>query len=100
MNWLFRMLPTCSDMTRLLSDSMDRTLPLHMRMRMYLHLKLCVLCDEYKQQLALIRDVLRKGGAQLTDHSPAQKPRLSAEAKARIQRALDSHAPSGAGPDL
>jgi hypothetical protein len=85
------MLPTCRDMTRLLSDAMDRTLPFHVRMRMRLHLRICVACERYKHQLTLIRNLLRKDGAQLIDHYRPQKPCLSAEAKARIQRALDSH---------
>jgi hypothetical protein len=78
-------------MTRLLSDAMDRTLPFHVRMRMRLHLKICAVCERYKHQLTLIRKLLRKDGALLIDHYRRQKPCLSAEAKARIQRALDSH---------
>lgn len=90
MSWLFRMLPTCRDMTRLLSDSMDRTLPVHIRLRMVLHLRMCVLCERYKRQLGLLRDVLRKDGARLIEVDRPQKPRLSAEAKERIRRAIDS----------
>jgi hypothetical protein len=85
------MLPTCQDMTRLLSDAMDRTLPFHMRLRMRIHLFMCALCERYKRQLTLLRDVLRTEGAQLHDDGSTQKPRLSAEAKERIARALDSH---------
>lgn len=84
--WLF----TCQDMSHLLSDVMDRTLPLHIRLRMRLHLQICVLCRHYRQQLTLIRAVLRKSGTQALDDSRAEHPGLSPEAKARIQRALDS----------
>ncbi len=91
MSWFLRMLPTCRDMTRLLSDSMDRTLPFHVRLRMRLHLLTCVLCKGYKHQLGLMRDLLRKDGARLIEADRPQKPCLSAEAKERIQRALDSH---------
>lgn len=91
MSWLFRMLPTCRDMTRLLSDSMDRALPFHVRMRMHLHLRMCVLCEGYKHQLGLIRDVLRKDGTRIMEADRPQKSCLSAEAKARIQRALNTH---------
>ena len=91
MSWLLRMLPTCRDMARLLSDAMDRTLPLHVRMRMHLHLRMCVLCEGYKRQLRLMRELLRKDGARLIEADRLQKPCLSAEAKERIQRALDSY---------
>jgi Putative zinc-finger len=91
MRRLSRMMLTCQDMSRLLSDAMDRTLPLHMRVRMRAHLWICALCERYKQQLTLLRDVLRKNGTRLNDDARAENPRLSPEAKARIQRALDSH---------
>lgn len=81
---------TCQDMSRLLSDAMDRALPWHMRLRMRLHLRICLLCRQYKQQLTLLRDILRKSDNQLTDADHANAPSLSPEAKARIQRALDS----------
>lgn len=77
-------------MARLLSESLDRTLPLHVRIRMYLHLRMCVLCTQYKRQLELLRRVLRKDGAKLIEADRPQKPSLSAEAKERIRRALDS----------
>lgn len=81
---------TCQDMSRLLSDAMDRRLPWHAHLRMHLHLRICLLCRQYQHQLTLLRDVLRKSGNQLTDaeHTPA--PGLSPEAKARIQRAIES----------
>mgnify|MGYP003439061459 FL=1 len=81
---------TCQDMSHLLSDGMDRTLPFHTRLRMRFHLLICVLCRRYKQQLALIRNVLRKNGTTLNDDTRAHAPGLTPEAKARIQRALDS----------
>lgn len=81
---------TCQDMSRLLSDAMDRTLPWHTRLRMHLHLRICLLCRQYQHQLALLRAVLRKSDNQLTEAEHTQTPGLSPEAKARIQRALDS----------
>jgi hypothetical protein len=90
MSPLSRLMFTCHDMSRLLSDAMDRTLPLHTRVRMRAHLWICVLCQRYQQQLTILRDVLRKNGTKLNEGGGAETPRLSSEAKARIQRALDS----------
>ena len=90
MSGLSRLLPSCQEMARLLSDSMDHTLPLHVRVRMYLHLRICSLCTGYRRQLQLIRDLFRKSPADLIGSSPSQTPGLSAEAKARILRAIDS----------
>lgn len=93
MSRLSRLLFTCQDMSRLLSESMDRTPPFHTRLRMRLHLLICVLCRRYGHQLTLIRSVLRKNGTKVHDDGRTDVPGLSPEAKARIQRALDSRRP-------
>jgi len=93
MSRVSRLIFSCQNMARLLSDAMDRTLPLHVRLRMRVHLIMCTLCERYKRQLTLLRDVLRADAAQLRDDGPAQSPRLSTEVKERIRRTLDSHRP-------
>ncbi|MDP1770206.1 MAG: zf-HC2 domain-containing protein [Nitrospirota bacterium] len=90
MSPLYHIIYTCQDMARLLSDAMDRSLPWHTRLRMHLHLRLCLLCRRYQQQLTLLRTVLRKRATTLDEDDRADAPTLSPEAKARIQRALDS----------
>ena len=86
-----RWLPTCRDMSRLLSDAMDTRLPWHLRARMYVHLRVCTLCEAYKQHLALLRSVLRHDRArQIVDEEASPRSGLSTEAKERIRRALDS----------
>lgn len=87
--WLF----TCQDMSHLLSEVMDRTVPFHTRLRMRCHLLICVLCRRYQHQITLVRAVLRKNDATLHETSRTDAPGLSPEAKARIQRALDSRRP-------
>ena len=67
MSWVRGIMPTCQEMTRLLSDAMDRSLPLHVRMRMLVHLVICTLCQRYQGQLRLIRQMLRKRGGQLEE---------------------------------
>lgn len=93
MSWMTRSLYTCQDMSRLLSDVMDQSLPWHVRLRMRAHLHICALCRRYEQQLTLIRAVLRKNSATLNDKDRPTPSSLSPEAKARIQQALDSRRP-------
>ncbi len=81
-------MPTCQEMTRLLSDAMDRSLPFHLRIRMQVHLAMCTLCQRYRRQLKLIRDMLRHQGNQLNTAWDLHEPSLSPEAKQRLQRAL------------
>lgn len=90
MNWVARFLPTCQEMSHLLSDALDRRLPWHIRARMFLHLRMCVLCEQYRHQLALLRRLLRFKDDSHSTRRHAPQPGLSDEAKGRIRRALDS----------
>lgn len=83
-------MPTCQEMTRLLSDAMDRSLPFHLRMRMRVHLLICTLCQQYQRQLRLIRHILRTHGERLEKTRQQQEPSLSPEAKQRLQQALEA----------
>ncbi len=43
--------PKCREMVRILSDSMDRPLPLSMRIKKRLHYLICCWCQRYEEQL-------------------------------------------------
>jgi predicted anti-sigma-YlaC factor YlaD len=90
MNQRFRFMLNCQDTAQLLSDSMDRKLSLYARFRIHAHLRICRLCQAYQQQLHLLRDLLRKSPAELIDSEDSIPPGLSAEAKRRIIRAINS----------
>jgi len=79
---------SCKDVTRLISDSMDRSLPLGKRIGVRLHLMICRFCARYERQLLLIRDTVRR----IADppDPPAALPleALSPEARERILRSL------------
>ncbi|RQR26445.1 zf-HC2 domain-containing protein [Burkholderia sp. Bp9143] len=50
------MLPgKCRDVTRLLSDALDRSLTLHEHMQVHVHLPACSGCRAYRGQIALLR---------------------------------------------
>lgn len=93
MSRLVHLLPTCRDMSRLLSDAMDHRLPWHARAKMYAHLRICALCRAYQRQLSLLRAVLRHDPARLSDDATSAHRGLSLEAKERIRRVLDSFRP-------
>jgi len=82
------MMLSCKDVTRLISDSMDRSLPLGKRIGVRLHLMICRFCVRYERQLQLIRDTVRR----IADppDPPAALPldALSSEARERILRSI------------
>ncbi|MGB3097042.1 MAG: hypothetical protein WBB46_09980 [Candidatus Deferrimicrobiaceae bacterium] len=79
---------SCKDTTLLVSESMDRTLPLGRRLAKRLHLMMCVLCARYERQLFMMREVLKRVGAEENPPGPDDVT-LSPEAKERIKKALN-----------
>lgn len=82
------MMLSCRDATRLISESMDRTLPVGKRIGVRLHLLLCRFCARYERQLLLIRDTLRRIAAAEGEPAGMVPETLSAEARERIRKSL------------
>jgi hypothetical protein len=53
------LMPTCKEVHRLVSEAMDRDLPLTQRLRVRLHLLICTACSRFERQMALLRSALR-----------------------------------------
>lgn len=83
---MFGLIPDCKEVTRMVSDSMDRDLPLIQRMKMRMHLVMCKYCSRFEKQLAL----LRKASQSLATHRPEPdaSPVLPRDARDRIKKAL------------
>jgi len=79
---------SCRDVTQLLSESMDTSLPIGKRIGVRLHLLMCKFCTRYERQLLLIRETVRRLAA--TEEKPGEPPgeTLSEEAKERIRNSL------------
>ena len=54
-HWMFK----CKEVSRMISDSMDRKLPLHHRVMIRIHLAMCKHCSRFRRQLLLIRETCR-----------------------------------------
>lgn len=72
------LLPTCREMSRLLSEARDGGRPIGWHMRV--HLGICAVCRRALAQFGILGAMVKK--------SPADGPGLSAEAKDRLRRAL------------
>jgi hypothetical protein len=55
-----RLTPKCREVTRHLSQGMDKRLPLLMRFRLRLHFLMCCYCRRYSEQLHFIRKASRR----------------------------------------
>lgn len=50
----------CKEASRLISQRLDRPLPLGSRVLLRVHLSLCDACTEFQRQVALLREAARR----------------------------------------
>jgi predicted anti-sigma-YlaC factor YlaD len=82
-------MPSCKDVSRLVSDALDRSLPLAQRVAVRIHLVMCQACDLYSRQIRSLRELLRRYPEQL-EPDPAEERRLSLAAKQRMRQAIEN----------
>ena len=75
----------CRDVTRLVSESMDRTLPFTTRIQLQLHLWICQACAQYRRQLLVLRQATRRSA---TETHAQEETQLSSAARARLKEAF------------
>ena len=75
---------TCRQAAELASQSLDRRLSPRQRFSLWLHLKACRFCSAFRQQLLWLRRAAAQEALRLE-----QEARLSADARRRMQEALD-----------
>lgn len=81
------LLPSCKEAARLQSEALDKKLSLLQRIGLRLHLTMCKLCKRYSQQIRYLRAM---AGESSQDESLPPSRCLSTEARARIQRKINS----------
>lgn len=81
---------SCRDVTKLLSESMDTSLPIGKRIGVRIHLLICEFCARYERQLLLIRDTVRRLGGSEERPVEASGETLSEESKERIRNSLQN----------
>ena len=79
---------SCKDVTRLISESMDHSLPFGKRAGVRFHLLICRFCARYERQLLLIRETVRRIASMEDAYGSHIGERLSAEARERIRKSL------------
>jgi hypothetical protein len=81
----------CKAITVLISQSLDRKLPLYQRLLLRLHLYGCLACVRFQTQVRLLRALLRLREQQSSAGLTAEQS-LSAAARARLHLALQQAA--------
>ena len=77
--------PKCTEMVRILSQSMDEPMPLMMRIKKRVHFLICCWCQRYEEQLRYMRHTARHFPEHADEASNAIFP---PETKERIKRRI------------
>lgn len=87
MRLMVRVMPSCKDISALISQGMDEKLPLMKRLSIRLHVSMCSLCRRYEKQLRM----LRAGTAHYANPDENEiEQSLSPEAKEKLEKALEN----------
>ena len=84
--WFLRTLPACQQTVQTISQSMERKLSLSERIKVKLHLWICVWCQWYLEHLHIIRDASRAQAAKAPEVMSSAT--LSNDARERMRRRL------------
>ena len=82
---------SCKDVSRLMSDSLEKQLPLSKRMGIRMHLMMCSVCRTARKQLLFVRQLLTGYDRWLEESGP-EKDRLPADVAERIKNEMAEHA--------
>lgn len=74
----------CKDITKLISDSMERKLSWWQRIDLRMHLILCGFCRRFQANVLVLRKLVTSEKL----YDGPEKAKLSVEAKARIRNAI------------
>jgi len=78
----------CKEVSRLVSESLDRKFPFWQRMGVWIHLNMCKLCCGFRKDVLNLRSAARQHADDIK--MDTSEPALSEEARERIQHALKS----------
>jgi hypothetical protein len=79
---------SCKEIARLVSESLDHTLPFGQRVAVRFHLMMCSLCSRFRRQMLFVREMGRRFGKGGDRAGMPATVRLSPEARERIRCAL------------
>ena len=84
-HWMFK----CKEVTRMVSESLDRKLPLYQRIGVRIHLLMCKFCSRFKKQLLFLRETIRLHVERSKDTELSTK--LPPEARERIRKSIQNN---------
>jgi hypothetical protein len=78
----------CREISKLVSESMERKLPFGVRMQVWMHLMLCRFCAGFARQVRFLRRAARENPERLVGDPASPEAALSPAARERIRSVL------------
>ena len=77
----------CKDMTKLISDSLERKMSFRQRMELWLHIMMCGMCRRFRSNIIELRKRVC-GSKALLDQAEATASPMPPAAKARLEEVI------------
>lgn len=79
---------SCKEVSRLVSESLDRKLSLWQRMQLWMHLLMCGMCARFRKQTLFIHAAAKRYLGTVEELEGDSRDQLGPEAAERIKRSL------------
>ncbi|SMP43483.1 hypothetical protein SAMN06265222_101940 [Neorhodopirellula lusitana] len=79
---------TCKEITQLVSESLDRPLPLRKRVSVWMHLSMCRLCSAFRRDQLVLKERISDELERASREKMSEEVKLSAAAKQRMVKEL------------
>ena len=79
----------CKQVSQLVSESIDKKLPLMTRMNLWMHLSMCGLCKGFRKTILRVHSEAKAYAADIENDKADSDVQLTADARNRIQQRLD-----------
>jgi len=81
---------TCKEVSILISESLDRRLPLWQRVSLWMHVSLCRFCRRFRKDLLHIHQQFQQDKDMYEDEMDMSNERLTDQVRDRIKSLLES----------
>ncbi|QDT00755.1 anti-sigma factor family protein [Adhaeretor mobilis] len=82
---------SCKEITKLVSESLDRELTWRQRVGLWMHIGMCGMCWRFRKDLIHIHEETRRQAKRIEDETGDSAEQLPIEARNRMKRLLESH---------
>jgi hypothetical protein len=81
---------SCKEVSKLVSESLDRELAWWQRINLWVHIGMCGLCWRFRKDMIHIHDATRQHAQEIEDDAPDSDVRLPDASRDRMKQLIES----------